>query len=151
MAVTFEALRANYPTMPKEQFFNLLGGDWPKLINNEFYANTCAVRRSYALRGSGVDIPKRYQEAIDGSGASLILKVETMGRLVQELFPVAWGMSKTEGSQVAIPKKRGIIAYHVKWSNATGHFDLWTGTSFIGAGKHEDISTGFDISLWELT
>jgi hypothetical protein len=150
MVVTFEALRANYPTMPKKQFFNLLGGEWPKLVNNEMYANTCAVRLSYALRGAGVAIPKKYQEAIDGTDASLVLKVATMGRLINDTFAVTWGMSKVEGSNVDIPPNRGIIAYHVKWDDATGHFDLWTGTDFVGSGKSEDIFDGFDISLWSL-
>lgn len=151
LAVTFESLRAHYPTMPKEQFFKLLGGDWPKLVNNPNYQNTCAVRLSYALRGAGVAIPKKYQEANDGAGTSLILKVGTMGRLVQELFRDPWGMSKVEGAQVVVPAMHGIIAYHVKWDDATGHFDLWTGTGFVGAGKLEDIAQGFDVALWMLS
>ena len=151
MAISFDALQANYPTMPKEQFFKLLGGQWPKLVGDDNYRNTCATRLSYALRGAGVAIPAKYQEAIDGSGASLVLKVRTMGKLMNELFPVHWGMSKIEGTAIDIPARQGVVAYHVKWDNATGHFDLWTGKDFVGKGRLEDIADGYDVVLWSLS
>lgn len=150
MAISFDALRANYPTMPKEQFFKLLGGQWPSLLDDKMYRNTCAARLSYALHGAGVAIPAKYQEAIDATGASLIIKVKTMGELMNELFPVHWAMSKIEGSAIDMPASQGVIAYHVKWDNATGHFDLWTGKEFVGEGRLKDVADGYDIVLWSL-
>jgi Type VI secretion system (T6SS), amidase effector protein 4 len=151
MAITFKALRSHYPTIKKEQLFEALGGQWPGLLKEDTYKNTCAVRLSLALRGAGAAIPKKYQEAIDGAGASLVIKVETMGRLVRELFgEPSWGMSKVVGSEVPIPAVQGIIVYHVKWADATGYFDLWTGTDFVGEGERSDIAKGFDVALWML-
>jgi hypothetical protein len=62
--------------------------------------------------------------------------------------PVTWGMSKNPGTIVRIPAKKGIIVYHKAFSDATGHFDLWNGTAFVGTGKMDDVKDGFGIGLW---
>lgn len=86
MAIPFKALQTYYPKVPKPKYFKLLGGEWPKLIDNPAYNNTCATRLSYALRGADVAIPKKYEEAVYGAGAPLVLKVATMGKFIQEQF-----------------------------------------------------------------
>lgn len=41
-----------------------------------------------------------------------------------------------------------IIGYYKKFQDATGHFDLWTGTGFIGSSKLSDVRDGFSAALW---
>lgn len=154
MPVTFAMLRKNYPTSAKEELFKALGGDWPKLVADPAYKNTCAVRISVALKKSGVAIPTPFKEAIEGDGSPLVLKVKTMSRLVTELFgPSTWGMSKPPGGPFDlgnVPQETGIIAYHVDWKDATGHFDLWTGFGFIGEGDAAGVIDGHQIELWAI-
>ena len=151
MAVSFAALKANYPLMAKAQFYQSLAGQWPTLVNDPNYNNTCATRMSVALTKSGVPILPQYKEGMTGAGDALIIKVKTMGDFMNSMFgPSYWGISKQVGANVAIPNTTGIIAYHVAWSDATGHFDLWTGQGFVGSGNLSDVKDGFDIELWQL-
>jgi Type VI secretion system (T6SS), amidase effector protein 4 len=154
MQITFDALTAGYPTAAKDELFDSLGGDWPKLKDKPDYRNTCAVRLSIAIKDAGGMISPALKEAVDGRGSPLIIKVKTMEKQVRELFGESfWGMSKKPKvplDPAVIPKVTGIIVYHAMWSNATGHFDLWTGAEFIGSGNWDDIQDGYDVALWRV-
>jgi hypothetical protein len=155
MALTFGRLSSNYPNASQADLFNSLGGDWPGLIGNDDYRNTCCVRLSLAILGAGGSIPQTYREGMAGDGRPLIIKVVTMGKYLKAtLGDSYWGMSKNPGTPVdagTLPNTTGIIVYHAAWSNATGHFDLWTGSNFVGAGNFGDIADGFDIALWKIS
>lgn len=145
----FETLKQHYPNEPKQELYTALGGEWPKLVNDKDYQNTCAIRLSIAFQASGYKIPAKFKEAIAGDGRPIIIKVKTMWDYVTETVgPFTWGMSKEPGSEIKIPAKKGIIVYHKAFSDATGHFDLWNTSSFIGAGKLSDVADGFDLALW---
>jgi hypothetical protein len=154
MTITFDALSSSYPNESKSDLFASLGGDWPGLINDNNYKNTCCIRLSLAILGAGGSISPKYREAVAGDGRPLIIKVASMGKYLNDtLGPSYWGMSKNPGSPINagnLPKVTGIIVYHAAWSNATGHFDLWSGTEFVGAGNFADIVDGFDIALWKI-
>ena len=146
---SFESFEQNYPTEPKPQLYTALGGEWPTLVDDRNYENTRAIRLSVAFHAAGYNIPANFKEAIAGDGTAIIVKVKTMWDYVTETFGTfTWGMSKKPGTIVKIPVRKGIIVYHKAFSNATGHFDLWNGTAFVGAGKLSDVTDGFDIALW---
>jgi Type VI secretion system (T6SS), amidase effector protein 4 len=151
----FDTIAGHYPTSSQADLFNSLGGTWPSLIGNPNYRNTCAIRLSVAFYNSGIPIPNNFKEAISGGGDAIILKVKTMSDFVKSQFgDIYWGMSKKPGEAISpsvVPSKKGIIVYHVAWSDASGHFDLWNRTTFIGAGRFADIADGFDIALWDLS
>ncbi|GGJ53042.1 hypothetical protein CDQ92_11470 [Sphingopyxis bauzanensis] len=154
MPISFKSLKDAYPIQPKPDLFTALGGEWPTLVDNPAYANTCAIRLSVALKGAGSAIPGKYKEAIEGDGSPIVVKVKTFRDLVIELFGKSyWGMSKSPGTPVGlgtIPKRSGILVYHAAWKDATGHFDLWTGTGFVGAGNFQDVADGYDLELWAI-
>jgi len=150
--VSFEDLVENYPNESQAELFRSLGGEWPDLVGNPDFENTCAIRISVAHYRSGKAIPSRYKEAQDGDGNPIILKVQTFKRfLVEEYGESDWGMSKPVGGSVSmddLPRRTGVLAYHADWGNATGHFDLWTGNSFVGTGDLDDIKDGYAIEMW---
>ena len=154
MAATFSQLKSSYPTKPKREFYNVLGGQWPSLIDNPNFQNTCAIRMSSAFLGAGISIPAQYKEAIDGSGNTIVLKVKTFKDfIVSQYGESSWGMSKPIGSVLAstdLPQKPGIIAYHADWADASGHFDLWETNKFVGTGNFDSIRDGFSIEMWFL-
>lgn len=154
MAIRFQTLKAAYPTQPKAELFDTLGGQWPTLVNDPAYANTCAIRLSVALAGAGATIAPAYREAMDGAGSPIVIKVRTMRDLVKSLFGGSyWGMSKTPGTPIGagvIPNRSGILVYHAAWTDATGHFDLWTGSGFVGNGSLASVADGFDLELWAI-
>ena len=155
MALTFDALYSNYPTASKPDLFASLGGDWPGLIDDPNYQNTCCIRLSLAILGAGGNISTTYREAMAGDGRPLIIKVATMGDYLKDaLGEIFWGMSKEPGTPIGagtMPKESGIVVYHVAWKDATGHFDLWTGSDFVGNGNFADIKDGFDVALWKIS
>lgn len=151
----FDDLKTHYPTQSKDQLFDDLGGQWPSLKNNPNYRNTCAIRLSVAFYKSGISVPSKFQEAISGAGDSIIVKVRTMKEFIEAKYGGPfWGMSKSPGTQIdpsVLPARKGIIVYHALWSDATGHFDLWDGSNFVGAGTFTDVADGFDVALWTLS
>lgn len=151
MAVEFKDLQDNYPNEPRAKLFENLGPDWLPLVSNPNYDNTCSIRLSVALLRAGLAIKKKYREALTERNENIVLRVKTMGQLVQSNFGDPWGMSKEVGVPLKssdIPARTGIIAYHVNWKDATGHFDLWHGTGFVGSGNFDDVADGYDIALW---
>lgn len=154
MALSFATLKSNYPTTSKEELYRSMGGEWPQLIHNALYNNTCAVRLSLALNKSGMPIDRNMREAITGAGESIIVKVATMGRFLRsKLGDVTWGISKNPSATfdpTHMPQFSGIVVYHADWDDATGHFDLWSGSRFIGAGSFTGIYEGFDVALWRI-
>ncbi|OCJ49795.1 hypothetical protein A6U94_13500 [Agrobacterium tumefaciens] len=135
--------------MSKVDLYNQLGGQWPTLVDHPNYQNTCAIRLSVAFHGAGYKIDNKYKEAIAGDGRNIVIKVKTMWDYVTSTVgPFYWGMSKNPGTSVDIPAKKGIIVYHAAFSDATGHFDLWNGSGFVGSGDLGDVANGFDLALW---
>ena len=51
--VNFESLELNYPKEPKNELYAALGGEWPSLVDNPNYQNTCAIRMSVAFHAAG--------------------------------------------------------------------------------------------------
>lgn len=154
MFVHYGDLKRFYPTMEKKALFDLLGGEWPLLVSNPNYNNTCAVRLSFAMIKSGMSIPKKHREGIDGDNNNLIIKVATFNLFLTNLIgDFDWGMSKPPGSSISVsdlPKQTGIIIYHVHWDDATGHIDLWDRNNFIGSGNFDDIKDGYSVHLWKV-
>jgi len=151
---TFDVFSRYYPSQKRFALYQELGVKWPNLIDDANYQNTCSVRLSIAMRKSGVVIPKKFREAIDGEGNAIILKVKTMGLFIESLLGKPyWGMSKPVGGKISakdIPRAEGILIYHANWSDASGHIDLWDGSTFVGAGNFDDIQDGFQIGLWRV-
>ena len=58
MTANFDLLKETYPNEDRDTLFrNVLGGDWPDLIDDQNYENTCANRMSVALNESGLYQP----------------------------------------------------------------------------------------------
>ena len=79
MAVSFDSLRMNYPTGSQAELFHQLGGEWPNLIGNNKYKNTCAIRLSTAFNGTIFPISSPYREAIDGAKQKYNFKSKNYG------------------------------------------------------------------------
>ncbi|MTH95052.1 T6SS effector amidase Tae4 family protein [Roseibium sp. RKSG952] len=161
---SFNALWSAYPRSDRESFYNSLGGEWPSLVDNPSYRNTCAVRTSAALNGAGHLIPDSAREAVTGDGRNIILRVRSMHSYLKGLLgDQSWGMSKKPGDAVTLPTRTGIILYHANFSDASGHVDLWNGTQFAGqvdvwqgielsgnSDMHDLDTAAFEIGIWFL-
>lgn len=126
----------------------MLGGAVAKNINVPGFGpngNTCASRLSVAFNKGGSPITKTraklaHAETISAADGSLIIfrVSEFRNYLLQTLGkPLLDNVSPYDD---AFRGKRGIIAFTVNWSDASGHIALWNGTHFREP-THDDYST----------
>lgn len=156
-AITFEALAAAFPRNPPygiyghDEFFDLLGGEWPRLKKEAKFMNTCALRMSYALNVAGLTIPRRFGKPfMDGRGRPLIGDVDTMEKALLAIFGRPdQHVSKAPGADVRFVGQ-GIVCLRKKFSDATGHVDLWNGTDFLGTGQRQWVIDAPSVKFWRL-
>lgn len=119
----------DYMTYPDPQDVkNLIGGN----VNAVWITNTCAIRMSRALNYSGIVLPKSAHgmHTVSGSDAKrYAYRVrELRSWLNVTLDPPIFDISKKAGTafdKSTIAGFKGIIAFDIAFSDATGHLDLW--------------------------
>lgn len=158
MSINFQTLWDTYPLGDRKTFFVSLSGGWPKLVNEPAYVNTCALRMTVALRGSGATVPESLAKSDgnlkDGNGNHLLLRVATIKAWLEQLLgPSSWGTSKQVGADIEglIPKRNGILLYRVpNATDASGHVDIWDGTTCKNDCHSEFARSATAVELWFL-
>ena len=140
--IAFEFLKKNYPD-PKSKagirpaLFDELG--WTERKRDSSYENTCAIRMSYCLIKSGVNVEGSLKDIIrKGPHKSKRIEI-SQNRLTKYLLEkvtgkLGWPCSinpKSKDSFIAL-QKQGIISfmgmYTTDWGERSGHIDLaWVG------------------------
>ena len=120
--------------------------------------NTCAVRMSAALNCSGVPIPRYHNNLTtiqDGNGNNIAIRTSELNRWLRYRFgETDFYLRKQSGepfdkSQLA--GKKGIISFRIKFSDASGHIDLWDGSKFSSEYrlKKDYWTLAYRIYFWE--
>lgn len=136
-------------------------------VNADWITNTCAVRMSRGLNYSNLAVPANFSglhTVKGGDGKHYAFRV----RELRLWLPTDTALGKPD---VDVKKKqgddfdkttlkdmKGIIAFDIHFSDATGHFDRWDGTQFShesgqstdfgNAGRYWALATR--ITLWAL-
>lgn len=139
--VSFETLRRNYPypeTLSATELFDELGWSKEEFIKKPEFKNTCAVRMSYCLVRSGINIQggfnilkgKHKGKRIETSQKKL---TEYMRRSLQAHIGTPSKFNKSDKNNFLTKGKKGIMSfmeisgYSDASGNASGHIDLiWT-------------------------
>ena len=127
-------------------------------VNAAYIKNTCAVRLSRGLNYSGVLVPAKFPGLTTVSGADkkrYALRVTEMRKwLTVVLGDPDFDQSKAVGSsfdKTRLRDYRGILAFDIAFSDASGHFDSFSGTAFSNEHMVPDYWTKASrISLWNL-
>lgn len=125
----FDSLWSNYPDdHDPEAVKRRIGGK----VNVAWIINTCTIRMSYALNHSGSPIPRRHPlltTVAGGDGHWYAIRVRELHRyLVRELAEP--DVSGTAANKSDFAGHRGMMMFDVEgWSDATGHFDVWNGST----------------------
>jgi len=123
------AQRVYNPGDPADRVAQLAGGDVARFIRGKVWINTCAVRMSYILNSSGVQIPPLQGKTEQGSaGLNYFYRVRDIISFLQS----QWGPSETIPYPLAqtLVSRKGIILFTVQgWSNASGHATLFDGST----------------------
>ncbi|WON76236.1 type VI secretion system amidase effector protein Tae4 [Serratia sp. UGAL515B_01] len=112
------------------QVGNIIGGKVKANIDSGIFQNACAIRMSYALNNAGINIPRNESKWKTSSGADnkwYIYRVEDMIKFLNDQFYQADVISKLSVNKSDFSNKKGILAFNVNWSDATGHVTLWNG------------------------
>lgn len=143
----------NYPD-PKE-VKKLVGG----ALDADWIVNTCAIRMSRTLNYNAVPVPGNFAglAALKGDdGKRYAIRVAEMRKwLTHAIGSPSFEVKKSKGDafdKTQLASMKGIIAFDVHFSDATGHLDLWDGAGF----SSEQYNTSEDywtpatrISLWK--
>jgi len=158
MPVDFNKLWDSYPLAERSAFFSELGPAWPPLLNNDAYANTCALRFSVAMIAAGHPPPPALV-ASDGGlktgrGEGVLIRVASVKAwLTQLLGPSTWGTTKTIGADVdrLLPAYTGILLYLVPGGrDASGHVDIWKKTVCRNDIHSSFARSATNVEVWQL-
>jgi hypothetical protein len=165
---SFKKLWDAYPTGSVEEVKALIGG----AVNADWIANTAAVRLSRALLKAGETInpallppiprPDGRREVIAVKGADQqlhIFRVAVMKKWLELKYGAPTSVKgrvvqgRGRAIDVAVDSfvgKRGIIYFEVPMADATGHVDLWDGTTKQVRGGNPIFDKASEVFLWEL-
>ena len=140
-----------------------IGGE----VNEAMITNTCAVRMSRGLNYSNLPVPARFsglRTVKGGDDMRYAYKVADMRKWLptnDALGQPDLDLRKKQGEdfdKTTLKDMKGIIAFDIHFSDATGHLDRWDGTQFShesghstdfgDAGRYWALATR--ITLWAL-
>jgi hypothetical protein len=127
-------------------------------VDAAYINNTCAVRLSRGLNYSGLAVPGNFAGLMVVKGADAkfyALRVAEMRKWLPTVLGTPdFDHSKKSGTafdKSKIASSKGIIAFDIQFSDATGHLDAWDGSSFSSEYKVLDYWTpATRITLWKL-
>lgn len=92
------------------------------------FTNGCATRMSYCLNNSGVPIAKIAGQTVTGADdKNYIYRVRQMEAFIGERFGSPDISKGSQAIRADFAGKKGIIAFGVPFSDASGHVTLWNG------------------------
>lgn len=140
----------NYPDeKDPEKVKEMIGGK----VDASWITNTCTIRLSRAFNYAGDPIRRGVAglHAVSGAdGKWYAFRVREMERYLRHEYgdpQIEKGSTNAAELKKAIRGKRGIIQFNVRgWSDATGHLDIWNGTTVRYA---DFFSQANKVLLWE--
>jgi hypothetical protein len=157
---TYQSLITNYPgsEYSAAQVKELIKGE----IQSPNFTNTCVIRMSrafnYANSGKLFDIPSNFHGMLTVKGGDKLnyaLRVSEFNAFLQHQYSKPTMVLKRKDGEYdlkSIQGVRGIIKFDVSgWSDASGHFTFWDGSSCVYCGDHNyfAMKQTTAISLWK--
>jgi hypothetical protein len=125
----FAELARYYPGGSDERIKQLIGGR----VDAAWIDHTCAIRLSRALNYSGAPVPAGFagmKVVRGGDGKNYAYQVRGMRPWLEATFgrPQIRAVRPVDRRQFL--GKKGVIAFVIPFSNASGHVDLWDGSQY---------------------
>ena len=127
-------------------------------VDATWIKNTCAIRLSGALNYSGAPLPRVFRglkTVKGGDGKRYAFRIREMEPWLRHtLGKPQFEHKKKAGAafdKTSLSAMKGIIGFDIRFSDATGHLDLWSGTKFSNEGKMSKNAWNAStrIFLWE--
>jgi hypothetical protein len=133
----------------KRQIGGKVDGDW--------ITNTCAIRVSRVLNYNGFLVPKSASPPLDVISGSDKLWYSYRQKQLQAWFAVRFGAPSLVLAKPVQRRKLqnllGFIGFDIRtWADATGHFDLWDGSSFgtEAEATHDYFALAEGVNFWRV-
>ena len=153
---SFDTLRKNYPDGDPEIVKRNIGGK----VDAAWITNTCAIRMSRAFNYSGVLIPSQLDALRVLSGFDRMWYAYRM-RELKSWIELSFGepnivKNKPDNGHISrdsFMTVHGVIAFDIDFEDASGHLDLWDGTSYIhqSTDPRDYFKMATKVVLWKLT
>lgn len=153
-------LKGNYPALSAPLAFKQKGGKVELNYDIGVFENACTTLDSKVLNESGGLHKIPFFKALGSNGKLeaqvssgknknwYIFRVKILIKHLSESYGSPETFTPSEYTQ-KIKGQKGIIIYEVNgWSNATGHADLWNGSSCVYQG-YGDVS--HKVYFWEVS
>jgi Type VI secretion system (T6SS), amidase effector protein 4 len=148
----FAELAGNYPNGSDERIKRQIGGR----VNAAWVDHTCAVRLSRAFNYSGLPVPSNFagmKVISGGDGKNYAYQVRGMRPWLESVFGPPQIRAKRPVDRRRFAGKKGVIAFIIPFSDASGHVDLWDGSKYTyEQGEQRDPRDFFaladEVSLW---
>lgn len=156
MKPTWSKFWAEYPDYGTDPDSAVVKKDIGGSVDADWIKNTCAIRMSRGLNYSGVLVPAKFGGLLTVTGGDAkhyALRVAEMRKwLPHVLGKPDFDQTKKVGEDFdksTLASWKGIIAFDIHFSDATGHLDAWDGKVF----SHEYASADYwrratRITLW---
>lgn len=142
----YSALNLHFPALAADKVKTLIGGN----VNADYITNCCAIRISRALNGAGAPIPKSYPGLVTVSGADgkrYALRVKELLVYLRATYGAPTLSVRGGAVDDSFRGKQGIIVFDVRiWNDASGHVDLWDGSTCAYSGYWAEAS---EVFLWQ--
>lgn len=125
----FATLSTNYPNGSDERIRQQIGGR----VNAAWIDHTCAVRLSRALNYSGVAVPAGFagMKVVRGGDEKFYAyQVRGMRPWLESAFGRPQIRAVRPVDRRRFLGKKGVIAFVIPFSDASGHVDLWDGSKY---------------------
>lgn len=149
----FERMWNAYPAPKGEagEAKKMIGGD----VDASWISNTCVVRVSRSMNYAGHPVLQGFSGLATVRGADGLryaIRVEEFRKYMNYMYgPPTFSEDRETPSEVVPASFRGVtgvICFRVKgWSDATGHFDIWDGSS---ARHSEYFHKSYSVLLWKV-
>jgi hypothetical protein len=149
----FAELARSYPNGSDQRIKRRIGGK----VDAAWVDHTCAVRLSRALNYAGVPVPRGFagMKVISGAdGKYYAYQVRGMRPWLESVFGPPQIRARRPADRRRFLGKKGVIAFVIPFSDASGHVDLWDGSTYTYEhGEQRDPRDYFtlatEVVLWE--
>ena len=125
----FDQLLKYYPQASPDAVKKAIGGK----VDADWITNTCTIRLSRAFNYAGVAVPRNFSGMKVISGADMKYYAYRV-REMKQWLKFRFGKSDLDGAKPvdrkAFVDKKGVIAFDIHFTDATGHVDLWDGSTY---------------------
>jgi RHS repeat-associated protein len=150
-------VKETYPTISSpglKTIWDVIGGQVATIDSKDpkHPTNSCAIRLSYAINHSGVNIAKTRMTLSGSDGRNYYANLDDLVQFLTNTFGRPSQYTQTQFVE-RTGGNQGVVVFFAHWTNATGHATLWNGKGFVDGQFSQRFLTDlavYNISFWSI-